>query len=476
MTMSGDSESIRQAAETPTLEPGVDAPEVPESLADSGLSGSFVADLVLKTLFSHGALTGDRLAEMIRLPFVLLDEMILSLQHRHLVEVRGADGHGRRGYTFDLTGAGREQAHDLLSVNRYVGPAPVPLETYSAWIRRQSVQDLRVPRSRILECLEHLVLEPDFIDSLGPAINSGRSILLYGAAGNGKTSIAEAIAEMLGDAIYIPFAVESEGQIIQLYDPVSHRALEEPEEPASSDRWLRPEMQYDPRFVRIERPVVIAGGELTLEQLDLQQDPTAGVFRAPAQMKANGGVFIIDDFGRQRVRPRNLLNRWMIPLDRRSDYLTFSMGHRVEVPFDCLVVFATNLNPGDLVEEAFLRRLHYKVRVRSPGREQYIEIFRRGCGARGIPFDREAVEYVFEQYYGQRGFSPRASHPHAILDQVCDIGVYLDVEPSLSKTMLDRACQGHFLHDGFSRASDSEGSRDASPDSFQEHWRAPDAS
>lgn len=422
------------------------APAVPHTLEQTGLSRAFVSDLLLRTLYVQGARSGDQLADSIRLPFAILDDQLLVLQQRRLVEVRGTQGVGRRGYTFDLTREGRSRSQEIMSTNRYVGPAPVPLNKYWNWVDRQSMESAGITRESIFAGFGGLVLDGDFIDRLGPAINSGRSLFLHGPAGNGKTSIAEAIAEMLGDSIYMPHAIEAEGQIIQLYDPVSHRIAptEEPSE-ENGEGWLRAAPPHDQRFVRIERPAVMVGGELTLDQLELQRDPQADLFRAPPQLKANGGVFILDDFGRQRVRARDLLNRWMIPLDRRVDFLSLPTGHKLPVPFECLLIFATNLSPTQLVEEAFLRRIRYKFRVGDPTRDQYAEIFRRCCDARGIPYDETAVDYIWRECYGRMGLSPRSCHPRDLTNQLCDAAGYTGVEPSLDEDLLQRACRTYFL-------------------------------
>jgi predicted ATPase with chaperone activity len=420
------------------------APPVPETLEDTGLSSAAISDLLLRTLHQQGARTGAQLEAFIRLPFHLLDDELLTLQQRRLVEVRSTQGVGRRGYTFDLTGEGRERVREILPTNRYVGPAPVPLGQYWTIVDRQKVQDVRVGRDYVRAGFRHMVLEEDLIDSVGPAINSGRSLFLYGDAGNGKTTIAEAISEMMGGTIFVPFALEIEGQIIAVFDPLHHRPPDD-EDSGSSERWLKPAQEYDQRFIRVHRPVVMVGGELTLDQLELQFDPQSGVFRAPPQVKANGGVFIIDDFGRQRVRPRDLLNRWMLPLEKHVDFLTLPMGPKLPVPFECLLIFSTNLDPSELVEEAFLRRIRYKILVGDPTRQQYEEIFMRCCAARGIEYDGRAVEYVYENYYERYGIPPRACHPRDIVNQVSDLAQYLEVEASLATQMLKLACGAYFL-------------------------------
>ncbi len=420
------------------------APPVPETLEETGLSSAAISDLLLRTLHQQGARTGAELEEFIRLPFHLLDDELLTLQQRRLVEVRSTQGVGRRGYLFDLTGEGRDRVREILPTNCYVGPAPVPLGQYWAIVDRQKVQGVRVGRDHVRAGFQHMVLDEDLMDSVGPAINSGRSLFLYGDAGNGKTTIAEAIAEMMGGTIFVPFALEIEGQIIAVFDPLHHRPPDD-EDCGDSERWLKPAQGYDARFIRVHRPVVMVGGELTLDQLELQFDPQSGVFRAPPQVKANGGVFIIDDFGRQRVRPRDLLNRWMLPLEKHVDFLTMPMGPKMPVPFECLLIFSTNLDPSELVEEAFLRRIRYKILVGDPTRKQYEEIFMRCCAACGIEYDSQAVEYVYKNYYDRYGIPPRACHPRDIVSQVSDLAQYLEVEASLATQMLKLACRAYFL-------------------------------
>jgi len=421
-------------------------PAPPESLADTGLSAEAVVELLLKTLYVQGARTGLELHREIRLPFSLLDDRLQDLQLRQLVEVRGTSGAGRGSYLFDLTGKGRERAREALDTCQYVGPAPVPLQAYREWVEMQSVKGVRMTRDTIRMGLSHLVLDAGFVDKLGPAINSAKSMFLYGDSGNGKTNLAESIARMLGGDVFVPFAVDVGGQTVVVHDPVVHRPAEAAD--GGSDdgpEWLAGAPGWDLRFAHASRPVVFTGGELTLDQLDLEFDPVTKVYQAPFQMKANGGVLIIDDFGRQRVRPRDLLNRWIVPLEKRIDYLTLHTGHKFPVPFDCLLVFATNLDPTDLVDEAFLRRIHYKILVPDPTREQYEQIFRRCCVSRGIPFDAAAVEHIFENYYRRLSIEPRSCHPRDILDHLVDSARFLQLEPTLSTGLVDRACESYFL-------------------------------
>jgi len=425
------------------------SPFPPETIADTGLTPELITELLLKTLHVRGALSGQALVDSICLPFAIVDELLLALQHQRLIEVRRTAGAGRGGYIFDLTSAGSERAREAMPAGQYVGPAPVPLDYYRAWIEEQAIRNVQVTRERLLGAFDHLVLEQEFIESLGPAVNSGKSLFIFGDSGNGKTMIAEALARLLGTSFYLPYAVDIGGQIMVVYDPVYHRPVvphgDAGRDASDGPEWLRHLPEYDRRFARVERPVVLTGGELTLEQLDLQYDRDTKMYQAPFQVKANGGVLILDDFGRQRVPPRDLLNRWILPLEKRMDFLTLHTGAKFPVPFECLLIFATNLDPNDLVEEAFLRRIHYKVRAESPSRAQYEEIFRRCASANALVYEPEAVAHVYRDFYDARGIAPRGCHPRDLVDHICDIARFLEVEPALSYDLVDRACRSYFL-------------------------------
>jgi predicted ATPase with chaperone activity len=435
-----------------TLEqPDSPEPPVPETVADTGLSEEFIVDLLLKTLYIQGVRTGRQLTAAVRLPFAFVDDRLLSLQQRRLVEVLGTTGPNRGSYLFDLTGAGRDRAREALASSQYVGPAPVPLVQYRTWVEKQTIRNVHVTREVVREGFRRMVLSDAVHDVLGPSINSAKSLFLYGAPGNGKTMIAETISHLLGGDIFVPFTVEVEGQMMLLHDPVYHHPVSglEPleEEGEAEGGWLKAPPTHDLRYIKIRRPIVLTGGELTLDQLDLQYDHHTKMYQAPFQLKANGGVLILDDFGRQRVPPKDLLNRWIVPLEKRIDFLTLHTGGKFPVPFDCLLIISTNLEPSHLVEEAFMRRIHYKIMVEGPNPQQYAEIFARCCIERNIDYDQAAVNHIYDQWYGKRGIHSRACHPRDILDHLVDIARFYQGRPELTFDMVDRACRSYFLDD-----------------------------
>jgi predicted ATPase with chaperone activity len=417
-------------------------PRAPESLNDIGLSPVFLEDLILKTLYARGATTGDELSEAIKLPFWALDDTLASFQRQKLAHVIRSGG-VRRGATFELTTEGRRRAREIFESSPYLGPAPVHIDRYHYWVRRQSVRRMQIGPARVKEAFSHLVLDPTVVEVMGPAVNAGRSVFIYGEPGNGKSTIAESVVKIFGDSVYLPYAVYSDGDVIQLYDPITHEMVEDgaddEEEPL-----VYPPPSHDKRFVRAKRPLVIVGGELTLEQLELNFDPHSGCYYAPPQMKANNGVFVIDDLGRQRVPPRDLLNRWMIPLDRGLDYLTFRSGRRVPIPFGCLVLFATNLDPSDLVEEAFLRRIRYKVHLGDPDKAGFAEIFRRACERNDVTYDSRAVDWIFQKYYDANTIKPRSCHAVDLVSHLLDLSNFLGTRPALTPDLVARVSSAYF--------------------------------
>jgi predicted ATPase with chaperone activity len=354
-----------------------------------------------------------------------------------------------------MTDGGRYRTREFLERSQYVGPAPVNLDDYVRWVERQSVLDVDHRPEFLRRGLGHLVIAESFLNSLGPAVLSGRSLFLYGPAGNGKTVIAEGIAAAMGGAIFVPHAIEVDGQIIKVFDHSHHQPIELKR--SEDESWRRSDMPYDPRWVLSKRPVVVTGGELTLPMLDLQFNGIAKYYEAPFQVKANGGVFIIDDFGRQLVKPHDLLNRWIVPLEKRVDYLTLHTGKKFPISFDSLIVFATNLNPWDLVDEAFLRRIRYKIPVQNPTREEYEYLFRTQCESRGIEYRESAVDFIFQEYYQNRGIAPRFCHPRDIVEHLHDAFRYYGGGTSLYHKAVVQACENYFLQNPFETTGREEG-------------------
>jgi len=397
----------------------------------------FLTDLAIKIMYFEGNITGAQIAEEMKLPYAgVVDQLLEFLKREKLCEVKGTGGFAEASYQYAIAERGRAIAREALERSQYAGPAPVTLEDYTLSIHRQTVGNIVVHQRTMRQALSHMVIDEKTFSQLGPAVNSGRSLFLFGHPGNGKTAIAESIGKMiLGDPMYIPYAIEIGSQVIRLFDNVNHVPAEGPV----------PARQIDPRWIRVQRPVIITGGELTLETLDLVYDPNNKYYEAPFQVKANGGMLLIDDFGRQQVRPRDLLNRWIVPLEKRVDFLTLHTGRKIEVPFDVLIVFSTNLAPRDLVDEAFLRRIRHKIEITDPSWEEYREIFRRVCEAKGVPYDEKALAYLIQEHYLKHNRERRSCHPRDLVDQLIDTARYLNVTPALSKELVDRACDAYFV-------------------------------
>ncbi|HEX9074235.1 MAG TPA: ATP-binding protein, partial [Anaerolineae bacterium] len=409
-------------------------PQEPRSIEESGLSMGFLADLVLKVMYTRGFLMGHEIADALKLPFAnIIDRALDYLRREHLSEVRGSSGLGESSYQYVISEEGRARARELMDQCQYAGAAPVPLDVYTRAVLTQSLKGQTITRDIMQRCLSHLVLSEHMFDQLGPAINSGRSIFLWGNPGNGKTAIAEGIGAMLPGILFIPYAVNIDGHIIKVYDSLHHRVLGDKDIAEGAVPGLRRGERYDRRWVVIQRPMIAAGGELLLESLDLVYDTTTKYYEAPYQMKANGGMFLIDDFGRQQVRPRDLLNRWIVPLEKRSDYLTLTTGRKIDVPFDAMIVFATNLNPDELVDEAFLRRIRYKIQIPDPSWDDFREIFKRVTQRRGVTYSEDALKRVVVDYYIKPKRKPRAVHPRDIIEELVDIARYRNIAPTMSK-------------------------------------------
>ena len=425
----------------------VPVPAAPRSLDEAGLNIDLVTQIVLKTLHLSGTLSGLDLATRLGLHFAVIEPSLDELKWQHHVEIVAGSTIGGAAYKYRITDAGRERAALFLEHNHYVGVAPVPLEQYRKYLlefRNAVVND--VTPAGVREAFSSLVLSDRVLDQLGPAVGAGRSLFVYGPPGNGKTVISQSIRNLLHGEIAIPHALVVEGSIIRFYDPVNHEALEPPRaigDELSLDRGYTP----DARWMRCRRPSIMVGGELTLESLELNYSPSEGFYRAPVQAIANGGVLVIDDFGRQHCSPRDLLNRWIVPLESRVDYLTLQTGLKFEMPFAVLVVFATNLKPAELVDEAFLRRIQYKVFAESPTHEDFLKIFRNYCAQAGLPFDRELVEQLLVEYFRPRKIPLRGCQPVALIEQALTLAEYSGLGRHLTIDLLTASCNSYFVDD-----------------------------
>jgi predicted ATPase with chaperone activity len=405
----------------------------PDNVEEVGVRRALLEDLALKTIYVTAPPSLVELASGMRLGYGVVDELFRRLRNDHLTEVTGMIGNAPQ---FTLTSAGRARALELLSLNQYVGPAPVSLDSYVRQVRRQTVRNIPVHPADIRRAFSELVLEDKTLDKLGAALNSAASIFLHGPTGTGKTAIATTIPRVFfDDYVWIPYALQADGQVITVYDPTLHSKV---------DHDLTNE-DIDQRWVLCRRPTVVVGGELTIEMLELQINPTSRFYSAPVQMKANNGVLVIDDFGRQRVRPEELLNRWIVPLDRGIDFLTLAGGRKIEIPFELFVVFATNLDPSTLADAAFLRRIQTKIKVGTVSRLRFHEIFRRVCAQAGVQYESGVVDALIETIQNKYKEPLRACHPRDMVNQICWSARYENREPRLDWPSLVTAVDAYFV-------------------------------
>ena len=412
-------------------------PPVPRTLAETGLDSNFLLNCLLRTMYVSALQTIPDISEQMKLNRILVEELLTLAKKDALVEIRGASEKNYNIMRYALTNAGREWASEALRRCEYIGPLPVPLEIYQIQVQKQTITNEIISIEKLKKAMSHLVLSDDIVRRLGPASNSGRAILIYGAAGNGKTSIAEALVSAFEQPVYIPYAIEADGQIIKIFDPSVHVVFSgDGEVNNGTHPMFLPHQEYDPRWVRCRRPYVITGGELTLEMLDLDFDPHSKYYEAPLQMKAIGGIFVIDDFGRQRVRPHELLNRWIFPLERKLDYLTLHTGKKFSILFDQLVIFATNFPPEELMDPAQLRRVHYKLKINPPTADEYKEIFQRICSSYGLEFSEEIIAYLFNSFYLKHKIPFAGFHPKFIAEHVIAACNYMGTEPRITRQLL----------------------------------------
>ena len=429
------------------------APRVPTRWEDLGIELPLLFDLALRTIYTRGQITGGDLGLQMAVPFSVLNPVLQAMRKQALIDIVAQRGNsGDAGFVYDIKPPkGPAALQDALDKTSYTGPAPVPFADYVESVLAQTIKKLTVTRRSIRKAFEDLVISDEVFNEIGPAINSATSIFFFGFPGNGKTSIAERITRLMSDGIYIPHAVEANGNIIKIYDPIQHTMIAEDESHEPNDTILKRGGNFDQRFIRVKRPTIVVGGELTMPMLDLKYNAVGKFYEAPLQMKANGGIFMIDDFGRQQVRAIDLLNRWIVPLEKKYDYLNTATGTKVEVPFDQLLIFSTNLDPSQLADEAFLRRIKFKIEIRDPDELQYRKIWELVCNARKVEYDPYGVDYLIEKWHRPTGRPLRMCQPRDLLDQMMSIAKYNMERVNFSPDLIDAACATYFIRGGQKR-------------------------
>lgn len=427
---------------TPEMGEAPAVPPVVESIADAGIPPSIIEHLILKYLYFRGELLGRDIGALIGFPFSVIDETLEMFKRQHYVAVKKSLGMGNMSGIFALSESGRNLAREFLENNQYAGPAPVPLYQYAEIVKRQRLKENWLSPDLLKVAFKHLVVEEDVLAQIGPAVNSNKSFLIYGQPGNGKTALAESLFRVENEPIFMPYAIECQGNIIQVYDPIYHNKLEDQTSLLTA---LSESQPYDGRWFRCKRPCIITGGELTLDMLDLSFNKHSKVYDAPFQLKANNGIYLIDDFGRQKASPAEILNRWIVPMERHVDYLSFQAGGKMTVPFEAFLIFSTNLRPDQLGDEAFLRRIQYKMFLRSPKAPEFIQIFERYCVDKGILCPSGLTPSFVDKHYVQVKKPFRRCHPRDVISHAVDI-LHFERKPiALNADVLDRAFHSCFV-------------------------------
>lgn len=429
-----------------TPPPNVLAPPACKSLAEVGISLVMMRDILLKTMFRTNLDLTSTIARAVCLPVPLTQELIDLARTQRLLEATGtmhATSSAEMGY--QLTDAGKARALDALSQSEYYGAMPIPLDDYRVQVKRQSVRDIRLTREQLLGAMGHLILPPDLLGNLGPAITSGRSILMYGPPGNGKSSISNGIRDAMGDKIYVPRALEYAGQVITVYDPIVHSAAEEATDDPNSLR--RTSNRFDNRYVFCERPTVITGGELSLDMLDLTYNPTARTYQAPLQLKSTGGIFIVDDLGRQAEPPQKLVNRWIVPLEEAKDILALQSGEKFTVPFDTLVIFSTNFHPNEIFDGAALRRIFFKIKIDGPDQENFLKIFAMVARAKKMPLDERALVHLMKVKFPTIQNNYANYMPKFLIEQMMAVCDFENIPYQMTPDLIDRAWGNMFVRE-----------------------------
>ena len=421
------------------------APPPPRRLEDMQIPVVMMRDILLKTIFRKNVDMVSDLAKAVCLPIPVTQELVDAARGQRLLEATGtlnANNGNEMGY--QLTDSGKARALDALAQSEYFGPMPVPLSVYREQVERQSVRNLQISRQQLTDAMGHLVLPDSLLDHLGPAVSAGRSILMYGPPGNGKSSISNGIRDALGDKIYVPRAIEYAGQVITVYDPIVHSAAEEDVQDPTS---LRRTTRYDTRYVRCERPTVITGGELSLDMLDLVYNPTARTYQAPLQLKSTGGIFIVDDLGRQKEPPQSIVNRWIVPLEESKDILALQSGEKFEVPFDTLVIFSTNFHPNEIFDQAALRRIFFKIKIDGPNQANFLKIFAMVAKKRKMALDEEALVHLLKVKYPTIDNIYANYQPIFLIDQMIAICDFEGIPYRMTSKLVDRAWANMFVKD-----------------------------
>ena len=425
---------------------GVEPPPAPRTMSGMRLHPVMIRDILLKTMFRMNVTMVSEIARAICLPVAVTQELVDFARGEKLCEAMGTmSAAAATEMAYRLTDAGRARALDALTQSEYYGAMPVPLAVYREQVKRQSIRNLAVTRDQLMAAMGHLILPPNLIGQLGPAVGAGRSILMYGPPGNGKSSISNGIRDALGDKIYVPRAIEYAGQVITVYDPIVHSAAEEDLDDPTSLR--RTSGRYDTRYVRCERPTVITGGELTLNMLDLVYNPVARTYQAPLQLKSTGGIFIIDDLGRQSEPPQKIVNRWIVPLEESRDILALQSGEKFEVPFDTLVIFSTNFHPNEIFDKAALRRIFFKIKIDGPSQEDFLRIFAMVAKKRRVALDQATLVHLLREKYPTIDNVYANYQPIYLIDQMLAICRFEGLEPQMTPDLIDRAWANMFVRD-----------------------------
>lgn len=421
------------------------APPPPKTLADMRLPIVMMRDILIKTIFRKNLDLVSDLSKAVCLPIPVVQELVDMCRTQRLVEATGtlsASSGNEMGY--QLTDTGKSRALDALAQSEYFGPMPVPLNIYKEQVKRQSVRNMQITRSQLVGAMGHLVLPDDLVDNLGPAVSAGRSILMYGPPGNGKSSISNGIRDALGDQVYVPHAIEYASQVITVFDPIVHNQVAQEEQDPNS---LRRITRFDARYVCCERPTVITGGELTISMLDLVYNPTAKTYQAPLQLKSTGGIFIVDDLGRQSEPPQSLVNRWIVPLEESKDILALQSGEKFEVPFDTLVIFSTNFHPNEIFDTAALRRIFFKIKIDGPNQANFLKIFAMVAKKRKMPLDEATLIHLLKKKYPTIDNVYANYQPIFLIDQIIAICEFEGIPYQMSPDLMDRAWANMFVKD-----------------------------